>query len=383
MGENVTVPVANDAFHNGVDVLPEVKEWHVHLRSLLRLSDTITGRILDLVDEKMLLAESPRQFNCEALHISIKEKVQQAEAHYEQLVEKGVVRRVSTSVSEALLGNEKRKPSAARSQVSGRAQIDPKESSYGSSHSLLVPPECQRHEVKSSRIKKSKMGEAVQGSVAHRQDALGTHREHFDKRMSVDDYICRPAQHPIPPARPSAQTKAPKISIRTGTILEGAPTLTNKNSPYSPSDLTHHGYGNPIIESPRNDELNSSSHSPIWGDGYALPRMESLDHGSQAPIPISPEASRPLSLSPKHYHINPLWPIHQEYQAKKSRERGVRARLFPKKADGYLKQFLMDRDIVSCQPSRPMKDLVLTVADVPRGQRYEYESILGCNGGSP
>lgn len=49
----------DDAFHNGQDVLPEVSQWHQFLRQRLSQADRTTALVLDLVDEHMLLCDSP------------------------------------------------------------------------------------------------------------------------------------------------------------------------------------------------------------------------------------------------------------------------------------------------------------------------------------
>jgi hypothetical protein len=43
-----------DYFHNGIEVLPEVAQWHNFLRMSVRQSDTITCQVLNLVDAHML-----------------------------------------------------------------------------------------------------------------------------------------------------------------------------------------------------------------------------------------------------------------------------------------------------------------------------------------
>jgi len=48
------------AFHNGSTVLPEVLEWHKYLRCIHRQSDGVTGKILDVVESKMLQPEGNR-----------------------------------------------------------------------------------------------------------------------------------------------------------------------------------------------------------------------------------------------------------------------------------------------------------------------------------
>ncbi|KAH7074657.1 hypothetical protein BKA63DRAFT_318495 [Paraphoma chrysanthemicola] len=43
-----------DRFHNGIEVLPEVRRWHDYLRGHLRCSDTMTPHVLRLVENNML-----------------------------------------------------------------------------------------------------------------------------------------------------------------------------------------------------------------------------------------------------------------------------------------------------------------------------------------
>ena len=49
-----------DYFHNGRQVLSDVISWHDFLRSHLRKTDQITGKVLEVVDQKMLLPSSDR-----------------------------------------------------------------------------------------------------------------------------------------------------------------------------------------------------------------------------------------------------------------------------------------------------------------------------------
>ena len=47
-----------DTFHDGEDVLPQIKEWHEHLKQITRRCDNITHRILDIVDNHLLLKDT-------------------------------------------------------------------------------------------------------------------------------------------------------------------------------------------------------------------------------------------------------------------------------------------------------------------------------------
>ncbi|KAK7911645.1 Protein kinase domain-containing protein [Apiospora marii] len=53
--------IANDNFHDDQQVLPEVKAWHRYLRVAARRTDTITSKVLDLVDNYMLVGADIRR----------------------------------------------------------------------------------------------------------------------------------------------------------------------------------------------------------------------------------------------------------------------------------------------------------------------------------
>ena len=56
-----------DQFHNGREVLDAVIEWHTYLRTVIRKTDTITCRVLDLVDEMMLLGTPEHRIKADDL----------------------------------------------------------------------------------------------------------------------------------------------------------------------------------------------------------------------------------------------------------------------------------------------------------------------------
>lgn len=68
-----------DTFHDGSDVLPEIKEWHKVLKTVRRISDSITPKILDLVDEKMLIKNPKARIPSNELYDSLREIISRAE----------------------------------------------------------------------------------------------------------------------------------------------------------------------------------------------------------------------------------------------------------------------------------------------------------------
>ncbi|KAI1101815.1 hypothetical protein F4804DRAFT_314785 [Jackrogersella minutella] len=203
-GENVTVPAADDAFHNGVDVLPEIREWHDYLRMVVRVSDTITGRILDLIDENMLLAESARPLKSETLYDAIQNRLNDAQAHHDRLVREGLLHPVAASVQEALLNVENEESSLVNSQALGTDNGNTDRSLLLSSQTFLALDE--RPQVKSSRINKSKrIAGVIQGRVAHRQEALRVPNDSA-VNISQPDVVME-----SPPLEPSHSTRVPRI----------------------------------------------------------------------------------------------------------------------------------------------------------------------------
>jgi len=48
----------SDIFHDGMDLLPGIRQWHQYLRGVLRRSDHITSNLLDFIEEHLLVARS-------------------------------------------------------------------------------------------------------------------------------------------------------------------------------------------------------------------------------------------------------------------------------------------------------------------------------------
>ena len=56
------------AFHDGTQVLPEVKLWYDHLRQLVRKDDKTTGKILDLIDSHLLQGDPLNRYDSKQLY---------------------------------------------------------------------------------------------------------------------------------------------------------------------------------------------------------------------------------------------------------------------------------------------------------------------------
>ena len=77
--------IAFDRFHDGSNVLPEVGKWHDYLRGHLRLSDTTTELVLDMIEHRLLRADSSARYNIGELCEKLKRLSDSAEGDIKSL----------------------------------------------------------------------------------------------------------------------------------------------------------------------------------------------------------------------------------------------------------------------------------------------------------
>ena len=64
---NTVKGVTYDRFHDGFDVLPEVKKWHNFLRGHIRPSDTVTKKVLNLIERELLQMQHQHRMGTDEL----------------------------------------------------------------------------------------------------------------------------------------------------------------------------------------------------------------------------------------------------------------------------------------------------------------------------
>jgi hypothetical protein len=69
---------SGDCFHDGIRPLKEVQEWHKYLRGAIRRTDLITSRVLDLVDQKILLADPGARVSARNICLSMEDILEQS-----------------------------------------------------------------------------------------------------------------------------------------------------------------------------------------------------------------------------------------------------------------------------------------------------------------
>lgn len=103
-----TLKGGGDYFHDGKEVLTDVKGWHDVLRSAVRNTDTITSQVLDLVDKDMLIGSAEDRITAKDLCTRLKQISTQIDA---AACGAGASDPVPESIMEALLVVDKEAPS--------------------------------------------------------------------------------------------------------------------------------------------------------------------------------------------------------------------------------------------------------------------------------
>ncbi|KAF1997329.1 hypothetical protein P154DRAFT_565493 [Amniculicola lignicola CBS 123094] len=94
---------ACDLFHDGKDVLPEIKHWHNYLRDHIRKADTATSRVLDLIEGKMLTKNPQDRYTFTVLCEELGSQIKIAEERYGAMMRTEFVRGIpDNSVMAAL-----------------------------------------------------------------------------------------------------------------------------------------------------------------------------------------------------------------------------------------------------------------------------------------
>jgi len=67
--------VAQDGFHDGENALPMIRDWHLYLKSSVRKTDKWTEKVLDLVDNCMLLGDPHQRLSARKIRVRLGEIV--------------------------------------------------------------------------------------------------------------------------------------------------------------------------------------------------------------------------------------------------------------------------------------------------------------------
>ncbi|KAG8156623.1 hypothetical protein KVR01_013574 [Diaporthe batatas] len=225
--QSIHAPDADDAFHDGVNVLPAVSQWHDLLRNSIRKSDSISGRIIDLIEEGMLVGDVKKRFKVKEMHQKLRDVLSSAEADHQAALESAdphhALKRLSPQMLKVLLSLDKESPASPTTAGEARSTPLTKQGpATGQGGSLSVTN-------RNDRVRKSeRLDKNVRAKVAFREQALMSElrieesiivgdEQEASHQASVPGQINKPAGQ-----RKGKQPTTPSIRI-TNTVTEATP----------------------------------------------------------------------------------------------------------------------------------------------------------------
>ncbi|KAI0435597.1 hypothetical protein F4803DRAFT_305475 [Xylaria telfairii] len=92
-----TIPypfLSDDAFHDGSTVLDVVTDWHKYLRRIVRTSDPISHRLLDLIDHEVLGRDPDSRLTTAALYNKLMDLLVVAKSELDEQIAESIVNRM-------------------------------------------------------------------------------------------------------------------------------------------------------------------------------------------------------------------------------------------------------------------------------------------------
>lgn len=169
--QSIPEPDADDAFHDGVNVLPAVIQWHDLLRNSVRKSDSISGRILDLIEEGMLVGDVQKRLKVKEMHQRLRQVLSLAEDEHQAALKSAdhhhALKRLSPQMLKALLSLDKDAPASPTTAGEAKSTHLTREG-LGTGRGASLPATNQNDRVrKSERLDKN-----VRAKVAFREQAI-------------------------------------------------------------------------------------------------------------------------------------------------------------------------------------------------------------------
>ncbi|RKU47529.1 hypothetical protein DL546_005383 [Coniochaeta pulveracea] len=275
-------PSSSAAFHNGTKVLPEVLEWHQLLRTCRRESDPITDKILDLIDDRMLLADPDER-------IPIKELCSKRDALVEE-AERALKRpevQVSQPILEKLLQFDREPPTTSSKEDEGSTMY-PARNARG-----------KESQGKSRLPKENSVPQAKPGKVVYRAEALSTALEGVKdiqrQTRATDPGTTAETNNEFTsfltwsPVDVTPSGRGQQATDPMQTKLPGEPHPAEGNPRREPG-LTAQEFPNPPTNEARDGRTRVVTASP---ETFTSPRLSSIVSGSAVgyPDPIAGEIS--------------------------------------------------------------------------------------------
>lgn len=231
LDKNTDAPEADDAFHDGVNVLPAVLQWHDLLRNSIRKSDSISGRILSLIEEGMLVGDIQKRWTVQDLHKKLRKALSLAEDDHQEALESAshhyALKRLSPQMLKVLLSLDEAAPvipTTAGEAISTHLTGQGPETGRASSLSVVNPSERVRKSERLDKIVRAKVAfreQAITSELRSNEASIPEEGQEDSQQVSVSSrintvagegrgkqpmtpsiHITNPVTEPTPPAQP-------------------------------------------------------------------------------------------------------------------------------------------------------------------------------------
>ena len=369
--KDLQVPTADDAFHNASVVLPEVLNWFDYLNHGLRRSDFVSGRVLKLVKETMLLKEPDHRLKSPDLCERLSDILVNAQHDLQEQLGKGKVEPITPIILE-ILQNDISTPSSSNSAATQTSSDSARNANAlhismqgtipSSQQRLLSAPSSweQKRIGKSERLEKR-----PHLKTAHRVQPSQVYPT-ISKRSTGASSISNPA---LPDKAPFSESPTDVAKpVQPASIGDEIPSLFSKGANAVENNEFAHFMrerSDPtvIVSTPEKVETPKKLDSGPSTNSVNTPvKPKSFEDKETAPVLPDPGSPQGMSspgikwpiVAPSGFDDLPtLQFLHRNLQIFQVREdlvsqgAGRSRTIFRKpKKDEFLKKFIKDRDIV-------------------------------------
>lgn len=292
-------PTNSDAFHDGNNVYPDIKDWHDHLNEVLRKSDTVTSKILALVDNHMLRSKPEDRISSAQLCNKLDEILEEAENSLKAATKPAR----NNHVRESLLMTELQLvPNIAKPAETARIFKLPVPSQDGKYLQIYAQPSGGESSANAATLG---MTGRKTLSVAHRESTL---RKSVDIRTALVSHTAQTATIEFQLATPEC---GPHDEAPTTPSL-GPPETGSSNRRHNSlldtrsEDHTRAGLDRAAVNSAPSIRETTNS-GAIAGGSSSLLTNDNRSGGSRLSTSTDQDTRRGVSIGSKYFSANVFW----------------------------------------------------------------------------
>ncbi|KAI1123858.1 hypothetical protein F5Y10DRAFT_43490 [Nemania abortiva] len=148
----------DDTFHDGSAVLEDVTNWHKYLCQVMRKSDPISYRLLDLIDREVLGRDRNGRLTSAELYTRLESLLDQAKEHIQEEIAESIVESMISFDKTAPSTMEEYKERKERLRESSRIQDKSKHAQKSARLKSIVPVKVAHRQILEATLSQSSLG---------------------------------------------------------------------------------------------------------------------------------------------------------------------------------------------------------------------------------